>query len=282
MDKRAFLAGALGLGLSPAAHAKPLDAGKQANAPAATLRREGVPHAMARTVGIFQTRQGWPNGMALAPEGVWIGEQQTLTPDFGPAGVSNDAFLYDWNGRVLRTFRTRSQNTSGLGFGGGYLWVGANAAPFGIFQMTPDGETVSHRQIPLGGGGCHGVEWHAGKLWIVSTRLRAIMRVDPDAWQAEFLIPIQAPRSHETACDNGAIWIVVGTGGGAQNRAGLHKYDAATGRLLQTVDFVDGSADPHGLLIRDGALYSCDAGVLPGAPLRSSPGSGSVFRIDFI
>ncbi|HRK63354.1 MAG TPA: hypothetical protein PLN53_03120, partial [Terricaulis sp.] len=143
MDRRAVLGGALALGLSSAAHAKPGLSGKQASAPAATLRREGVPHAMARTVNVFRTRQGWPNGMALAPEGVWIGEQQTLTPDFGPAGVSNDAFLYDWNGRVLRTFSTRSKNTSGLGFGGGYLWFGANAAPFGVFQMTPEGETVS-------------------------------------------------------------------------------------------------------------------------------------------
>jgi streptogramin lyase len=263
MDKRAFLAGGLALGVAsaPAAWATRGDAAKQAPAPSLSLRREGVPHRTARTVNIFRTRQGWPNGMALAPEGVWIGEQQTTTPDFGPAGVSNDAFLYDWSGRVLRTFPTRSKNTSGFGFGGGYLWVGANAAPNGVFQMSPEGETVSHRQIPLGGGGCHGVEWNAGKLWIVSTRLRAIMRVDPDTWQAEFMIPIQAQRSHETAYDNGAIWIVAGTGGGAQNRAGLHKYDAATGRLLETVDFVDGSADPHGLLIREGVLYSCDAGV---------------------
>lgn len=106
---------------------------------------------------------------------------------------------------MLRTFSTRSKNTSGLGFGGGYLWFGANAAPFGIIQMTPEGETVSHRQIPLGGGGRRGVEWHAGKWWIASTRLRAIMRVDPDTWEPEFLLPIQAQRSHESAYDNGAI-----------------------------------------------------------------------------
>lgn len=75
---------------------------------------------------------------------------------------------------------------------------------------------------------------------------------------------------------------MAGAGSGLQNRAGLHKYDAATGRLLQTGDFVDGSADPHGLLMRDGVLYSCDAGVPPGAPLRSSPASGCVFRIEFV
>ncbi len=49
---------------------------------------------------------------------------------------------------------------------------------------------------------------------------------------------------------------------------GLIKYDAATGRPLETAEFIEGSADPHGLAMYNGKLISCDAGIGP-ARLRS-------------
>jgi hypothetical protein len=63
-----------------------------------------------------------------------------------------------------------------------YVWLagrerprGANADPFGIFQVDLDGKQLSHRQIPLSidgrGGGTHGVKWHDGKLWVAALRL---------------------------------------------------------------------------------------------------------------
>ena len=68
------------------------------------------------------------------------------------------------------------------------------------------------------------------------------------------------PRSHDIAWDNGAIWIVVGSSNGANEkpedyRGGLAKYDVTTGRLLETVEFVSGSADPHGLTMHEFALW---------------------------
>jgi hypothetical protein len=62
----------------------------------------------------------------------------------------------------------------------------------------------------------------------------------------------------------------------------LAKYDAATGALLETAEFVPDSCDPHGLVMYNGALYSCDAGVHPGWPLNDSPYQGYIFRIDFV
>ena len=80
-----------------------------------------------------------------------------------------------------------------MGVGGGYIWMGANAAPRGIFQTDMNSKTISHRQIPLGpredGGGCHGVEYVDGKLWIAALRLRGILRVDAKTWEPELLIP---------------------------------------------------------------------------------------------
>jgi hypothetical protein len=153
-------------------------------------------------------------------------------------------------------------------------------------------KVVSHRQIPLGpandGGGCHGVMWNEGKLWIVANRIRGVLRVDPKTWEPEFMIPIhQAPgrmRYHGVAWDNGAIWQIVGNDSTsyAEGRPGLVKYDAATGKVLETVDFLPNSSDPHGLAMHDGALISCDAGIHPGWPNHDSPTSGWIFRIDLI
>jgi hypothetical protein len=214
-------------------------------------------------------------------------KQYGVTP---PKDLSEAAWLVDWDGKVLKTVMTPSRNTSGMAVGGGYVWMGANAPPQGIFQVDMDGKVISHRQIPLGpadnGGGCHGVMWHDGKLWISALRLRGMLRVDPKTWAPELLIPFyQGPgvaRYHATAWDNGAFWQVTGNNSKsyAEGRPGLVKYDAATGRVLEIVDFAPGSCDPHGLTMHNGSLISCDAGIHPNWPTGDSPTTGWIFRID--
>ena len=168
----------------------------------------------------------------------------------------------------------------------------ANAAPNGVFQVDMDSRLVSHHQIPLGpatdGGGCHGAFWQDGKLWIASLRLRGNVRVDPKTWQPEFLIPFyQAPdrvRYHGIAWDDGTIWQVVGNDSKhyTEYRPCLVRYESASGKVLEIVDFVSGSSDPHGLAMHDGKLISCDAGIHPGWPNNDSPTAGWIFQIDFI
>ena len=86
------------------------------------------------------------------------------------------------------------------------------------------------------------------------------------------MIPFyQAPdrvRYHGIAWDNGTIWQVVGNDSKrySEYRPCLVRYDAATGKVLETVDFVPNSCDPHGLAMHDGKLISCDAGIHPGWP----------------
>jgi hypothetical protein len=207
-----------------------------------------------------------------------------------PKDLTENAWLVDWNGKVLKTVATQSRNTSGMAVGGGYVWMCANAPPEGVFQVDMNSREVSHRQIPLGpaenGGGCHGAMWHDGKLWIASLRLRGILRVDPVSWQPEFMIPFyQSPeksRYHAVAWDNGAIWQVIGNDCKRYSdyQPALVKYDAQTGKVLETVEFLPNSCDPHGLAMHDGALISCDAGIHPGWPNNDSPSSGWIFRID--
>ncbi len=276
MTKREFLAAGIAYGLS--------------------LGTASAAPRKAKTTKLFRSPQGFPNALALAPEGLWIGEQKLSGAQAAsyhlpePKSLTEEAWLVDWNGKVLKTVTTPSRNTSGMAYGNGQIWMCANAAPEGVFEVDMNSRLVSHRQIPLGpgndGGGCHGALWNDGKLWIASLRLRGILRVDPNTWQPEFMIPFyQAPdrtRYHAIAWDNGAIWQIVGNDckSYAEFRPGLVKYDAATGRVLETVDFEPGSSDPHGLVMHNGTLVSCDAGIHPGWPNNDSPTSGWIFRID--
>jgi hypothetical protein len=297
MRRRDFLTSSLGLvagaGLSRIQAQQPNSAGRPP-------KRE-VPNRKVKTTNLFKAPPGYPNAVAIAPEGLWVAEQKKQ--NFGKDATRSPeaCWLLDWNGKLLKTVLTESSNTSGMAYGDGYVWMGANGGPGGsegIYQTDMNSKTVSHRQIPLGqvddGGGCHGLMWHEGKLWIVANRLRGILRVDPKSWEPEFMIPITTGRWHGIAWDNGGIWMVTGTSDVDRyiekdgklvhtTTSGLVKYDAATGQLLETAEFVEGSADPHGLAMHNGSLISCDAGIgPPGFELSNSPNGGYIFQIDFI
>ena len=278
MTKREFLASSLG-----AAYAQTASQAKK---------------RVAKTTKMFKSPPGFPNGLAATPEGLWIAEQKLSGAQAAayhmaePKSLSEAAWLVDWQGKLLKTVTTPSRNTSGMAVGDGCVWMCANAPPEGVFQVDMNSRLVSHRQIPLGpasdGGGCHGAMWHEGKLWIAALRLRGILRVDPKTWEPEFLIPFyQAPgktRYHDIAWDNGSIWQIIGNDSTkyAEGRPGLVRYDAATGKVLEIVEFAPNSSDPHGLAMHEGALISCDAGIHPGWPNNDSPTSGWIFRIDLI
>jgi hypothetical protein len=277
MKRRDFLTSGLGLGANLAlaqTQAQHLDA---APPPA---KRE-LPHRKVTTKPLFKAPPGYPNAVAIAPEGLWVAEQKAQNYGKDAKRSPEACWLLDWNGKLLKTVLTESCNTSGMAYGDGCVWMGANGGPEGIYQTD-------------NGGGCHGLMWHEGKLWIVANRLRAILRVDPKTWEPEFIIPITTARWHGVAWDNGAVWMVTGSSDVDRylerdgklfhtTTPGLVKYDAVTGQALETAEFVEGSADPHGLAMRNGTLISCDAGVgPPGFDLTHSPNSGYVFEINFI
>ena len=263
--------------------------------------RKQVPNRKVTTKNLFKVPDAYPNGIAITEDGIWVAEQKAA--GYGQSGRHEQeaAWLFDWNGKKLKTVLTNSYNTSGFAFGQGHVWMGANGGPEGIYEVALDGKEVSHRQIPLGGangGGSHGLLYQNGKLWIVANRLKGILKVDPRTWEPEFMIPITTARWHGIAWDDtvpgGAIWMV--TGSSDINRyvmqngklhhtttCGLMKYSATTGQLLETAEFEDGTADAHGLAMWKGKLYSCDAGVgPPGFEGTGSPSAGYVFEINFV
>jgi hypothetical protein len=298
MRKRDFLAAGLGLGAGLAASAllQPVFGQAPAVPPAGRGR---VQTARARTTKLFLAPGLYPNALAAAPEGLWIGQQKVtgqVARDWHvamPADRDEAAWQVDWNsGKLLRTVMTHCRNTSGMAWGDNDVWMAANDAPYGIFQVDLTGRELSHRQIPLSldghGGGCHGLQWDNGKLWIAALRLGGVLRVDPVTWAPEAFIPVasqEKPRLHDITIDaNGDLWVVTGTNARsyAEARPGLNKYDGKTGRLAMTVDFEPNSCDPHGLAFHNGQLISCDAGNHPGWKEKESPTSGWIFRIDLV
>jgi hypothetical protein len=316
MDKRQFLATGLGVGFGVSA------AFAQASKPAGVddLGRGAqpepkrvIPTRKAKTTKLFLTPPGWPNAIAVDPaKGFWVQEQRH-------DGNREKAWLLDWNGKLLNTVVTNSQNTSGMTYGDGCIWSGANGASVknhpeppvnGIFQTDIGGKQISHRQIPFGpadnGGACHGVAWQNGKLWISSNRLESLVRIDPKTWMVDYMfphtfLPDLKDRIHGIEYDNdtGYLWQVSGTQKpDVPNYEGytpkLIKYDIKTGQVAEIVEFVPGSCDPHDLAIHNGVFYGVDAGEHPrwsidnpayqraGWPPLNSPFGGSVFKIDFI
>ena len=196
LSKREFVAGTIAAGVMATA------ARAQGTA-ARTGETRTIAHGMMKTTKLFQAPPGFVNALAVAPEGLWLGQQkvsgkaaqQYHLPE--PADLREAAWLVDWNGKLLKTVQTNSRNTSGMAYGDGCVWMMANQDPEGCFQVDMDGRQVSHRQIPLGlpgqdGGGSHGAQWRDGKLWIVANRPRLLLRLDPKSWMPEVAIPIYA------------------------------------------------------------------------------------------
>jgi hypothetical protein len=320
MDKRKFLATGLGLGgLALSASAalaqgeRPRGVDELGRGPGPE-RQKKIPTRKAKTTQLFLTPAGWPNGIAVDPaNGFWVQEQRH-------DGEREKAWLLDFKtGKVLKTVVTNSQNTSGMTFGDGCVWSGANGVSVrnhpnppvnGVFQTDLNGKQVSHRQIPFGpadnGGACHGLAWENGKLWISSNRLESLVRIDPKSWQVDWMfphtmLPDLKDRIHGIEFDpaSGGLWQVTGTQKpDVANYEGytpkLIRYDTKSGEVMEIVEFMTGSCDPHDIAIHDGVFYGVDAGEhprwsidnpkyqRPGWPPLNSPYGGYVFRIDFI
>lgn len=314
MDKRKFLASGLGLGLAASAALaqgnRPAGVDELGRGPGAEPVKK-IPTRKAKTTPLFLTPAGWPNGIAVDPaNGFWVQEQRH-------DGEREKAWLVDWNGKLLKTVVTNSQNTSGMTYGDGCVWSGANGVSVrnhpeppvnGVFQTDTSGKQISHRQIPFGpadnGGACHGLAWENGKLWISSNRLESLVRVDPKTWQVEWMfphtmLPDLKDRIHGIEYDNGYLWQVTGTQKpDVPNYEGytpkLIKYDIKTGNVAELVEFLPGTCDPHDIAIHNGVFYGVDAGEhprwaidnpkyqRPGWPPLNSPFGGYVFRIDFV
>ena len=308
MTKRDFL---ISLGASAAA----VTAAARAQAPrtdslgrtGTPTPRKAVPRRQARTTKLFLAPPSWPNCISVEPgRGFWVAEQRH---DRKP----EKAWLLDFKtGKVLHEVTTHCEDTSGMAFGNGFIWSGANGASVinppdppvnGIFQTDMNSRQISVRQVPFGpkenGGSVHGMGWENGKLWMYANRLASIVRIDPQSWQIDYMFPVATvDRLHGIEYQDGSIWQVFGkqdpkVPGYEGYTPGLLRYDIKKGKVVEFVDFVPGSCDIHDVTVWNGQLYGVDAGEHPGWPIDeryarsgfpelNSPSGGYVFKIDLI
>ena len=224
---------------------------------------------------LWRSPDGHPNGLESTPEGLWVGEQTT-----------DRAYLLDWKtGKVLKKVDTDSSNTSGIAYGGGYLWMSANGPAVGrgpkptdaksgeIIKVDPaTGKTVARYPNP-DGGGLHGMLYHDGSLWMTCFKWKTLAQVDAKTFQVIHQIPVQFDRSHGLGWDPPGIWCVF------SNDYVIQKLDTKTGKVLDEIKLTKGKdPDPHGMDIHNGYMYYCDAGIAPGGKSNGSATGGYICR----
>src|SRR2546423_300532 len=112
LNKREFVTGTMAAAVATVAHA-------QAGMPADKKisygpQKPDIPHGMVKTTKLFQAPPGFVNALAVAPEGLWLGQQKLSgksarsyhLPD--PKDLREAAWLVDWNGKLLKTVQTNS------------------------------------------------------------------------------------------------------------------------------------------------------------------------------
>ncbi len=126
MGRRDFLAG--GLGLAASVGLARVQAQQSDAVPPLPPKRD-VPHRKVKTTNLFKAPPGYPNAVAIAPEGVWVAEQKAQNFSKDAKRSPEACWLLDWNGKLLKTVLTESCNTSGMAYGDGHIWMGANGWP---------------------------------------------------------------------------------------------------------------------------------------------------------
>jgi streptogramin lyase len=236
-----------------------------------------IPIRNGRITKLFKSPDGHPNALEATPEGLWVGEQ-----------ITDIAYLLDWKtGEALKKIPTESSNTSGMAYGGGYLWMGANGGPLGrlprpdeprhgrIVKVDPEsGRTVGVYRIP-DEGGVHGVLYADDALWLTCFKWNVIARVNPDTFKVEHKFPLHLTRPHGLAWDPPGIWV------GYSNDYLFLKQDPNDGHVLDIVGLKKGvDPDPHGMDMYQGKMYFCDAGIAPPGIPTASPSAGYIYRLD--
>src|SRR4029450_6961897 len=179
---------------------------------------------------LFKSPDGHPNGLESTDEGLWVAEQ-----------VTDVAYLLDWKtGKVLRKVETESSNTSGIAYGGGFIWMAANGPALnrparprdattggGVKIDAATGKTAGRYPIP-GGGGVHGLIWVSNSLWVTALKLQKLTQVDAN-FKELHSIPVTLGRAHGLGWDGTTLWCMF------SNDLVIHRLDPKGARHLDAM-----------------------------------------------
>lgn len=245
----------------------------QEQAPAGGGRGDAkIPTYQAKVEKLYKSPDRYPNALEAMPDGLWVADQ-----------VSERVLKLDWEtGKVLQDFIAEAHNTSGLAVGGGYLWIGCNGSgtaaanrpftrptdkPYGEISQCDmkTGKQVKAYRTPW--GGTHGTVYDqsTNKLWAVAPGQGLALELDPkDDFRMLRMVTIGGGTAHGIELYDGALWVMY-----AADRT-VKKIDFS-GKVLEIWTLSQNDPDPHGMCIRNGYAYYCDAGL--GGGRTPSPGT---------
>jgi streptogramin lyase len=249
VSRRAFLAGIAALS---AASRPMLGAGAGADPPLVSKRVE----RLYQIAGCTQ-----PNDLQFVADGLWVLDQ--VDP--------NKAFkVRPEDGSILQTLQTESIHGSGITYGYGALWIGSTKmtdprqAPRTLKVDPQTGKTLRSWVTPGSGlygnitakstvSGAHGLKWVDGKYWMAVPASGKLFLIEPETGEVVRSIPAPGVRTHGLAWDNGSLWCV------ESNGRVIYKLDPRDGSAVARIQLTKDDPEPHGLDIRDGLLWYCDA-----------------------
>jgi hypothetical protein len=204
-----------------------------------------------------------PNAMQFTPTGTLL-----ILDQVDP----NKAFELSLDGKILRTVQTESIHGSGITIGdGGAWWVTStkalNGPPVTLKVDPASGKTLEKWVTPGWGyygavsadkgspSGGHDVKWAGnGRYWMAVPASGRLFLMEGKTGKVVRSIPAPVLRTHGLALDGEYLWSV------GSDFAQIHKVDTRDGKIVAKIQ-LDKKADPavHGLEIRNGTLWYCDA-----------------------
>ena len=245
VSRRTFLAGITALPVASRA----LLVGATAEPPLVKTRVE----KLYKIAGCTQ-----PNDLQFVADGLWVLDQ--VDP--------NKAFkVRPEDGTILVTLQTESLHGSGITWGNGALWIGSTkgtdpkAPPLTLKVDPKTGKTLKSWPTPGSGlygnvttpSGAHGMKWVDGKYWMAVPASGKLFLMEPESGEIVRSIPAPGVRTHGLAWDNGYLWCVESDG------RVIYKLDPKDGATVARIQLTKDDPAPHGLDIKDGVLWYCDA-----------------------
>ena len=262
---------------APAAAAAPtIDAGR------IPIRKTG------KVETVFKSPGPQPNGLQATPDGLWIMDQ----------GAENKAYLVSYNGgKVLRSFVTETDKSSGITYENGTLWIGSTYSREIVHSEATTGKTLGRYFTP-GAGVIYNM------VGDPAARSSPLARKKPKpAPAAGFVGGFQAGKvlgskaqgtgAHGQEFRDGYLWFAVPpsrevykidpktwvvqkkfpTAGNRPHGIGwegkylwvtdsnlnaFFKHDPDTGEMLEKIQLTDSDPLPHGMSIWQGWMWYCD------------------------
>jgi hypothetical protein len=244
---------------------------------------------VSKPVIVFKSPCPHPNGLQATDEGLWMIDQSD----------GNRAFLVGYDdGRVIRSFETETDKSSGITFDGHSLWIGSTYSREIVRVDAQNGRTLERHFTP----GAGVIYKMAGDPPARSSPLAKPAAPPPPAaqkpvggFQAGDVLGSKAPGTgaHGQEWRDGFLWIAVPpsrevyqidpaswtvqrkfpTAGNRPHGIGwegrylwvtdsnlnaFFKHDPESGKMLERIQLADSDPLPHGMTIRDGWLWYCD------------------------